>query len=145
VPTPVPGAVLPFEVITSGIHPMRQRDLVGLYFVTDPAEADPVLVDAPELNSTLLATDFDQYAVIVLMRRPFAETGHDMVLEQVILHDDTLIVYVKLIEPGPGAFTGPGGTSGGYVVATIPWDGPSADEIKSELVTYTDYWYMDDQ
>src|SRR5690554_3629466 len=43
VPTPVPGVMLPFEIVASGIHQKRQPAEVQLFLITDQEEIGPAL------------------------------------------------------------------------------------------------------
>ena len=145
VPTPAPGAMLPFEIVASGYHYKHQPAEVQLFLITDKADIVPVLGVCPvetmncdQFHVALLTMDLPTHAALVLVRQVYGGLEYKMDLEHVVLQEDRLVVYVKLTNPDP---TKGGVTMGGghFLVAQIPWDGPPANQILTELVTYTDY------
>ncbi|HXF62667.1 MAG TPA: hypothetical protein VNK95_13680 [Caldilineaceae bacterium] len=145
VPTPVPGAMLPFEIVASGYHYKHQPAEVQLFLITDKADISsalsactPPTLDCDDFFAALLTIDLRTHAALVLVRQVYGGLEYKMDLEHVVLQEDRLVVYVRLINPAP--LTGGETVSGGhFLVAQLPWDGPSADAIQTQLVTYTDY------
>jgi len=145
VPTPVPGAMLPFEIVASGYHYKHQPAELQLFLITDKADIVPVLDVCPvetmncdQFHVALLTMDLPTHAALVLVRQVYGGLEYKMDLEHVVLQENRLVVYVRLINPAP--LTGGETVSGGhFLIAQLPWDGPPANEILTELVTYTDY------
>lgn len=147
-PTSVTGVALPFETLVKSEGTCHGLDTEAkLYFVTDPDGLHQALTEVfgdygnfpamLEVLKAALQTDFDTHAVLILLRTCQANSSYEAArIDRVVWQEgDGLYVYAQLGDPSPR--TGVTPASGGYFhIVSVPWSGPKAGEVKTELIPY---------
>jgi hypothetical protein len=143
-PTPA-GTILPFTTIAQGEHSSAKQFLEKPHIIitTNVQEVDtalrqvagdpPTLERNPHPVEQARQIDYNRFFAILVLQGKQATAGYDVTVQQIVRHDDQVIVRALFVEPKQGEGAAQVGTDPYHLVA-VPKEGVWGRQIQFELV-----------